>query len=127
MPNPFEALLNAAGRNYQRANKALGGWLPGGGTASPLTRAKQEREQRMAEQMRRLSEQYAGQPGRLAGQGQLFDAIMATTQAGTNIEAVINNPGNPASVKRRTPVYYEGPSRAQIEASLLKEFLYRRK
>jgi hypothetical protein len=38
MPNPFEALLNAAGRNYQQADKVLGGWLPGGGTASPLTK-----------------------------------------------------------------------------------------
>jgi len=191
MPNPFEALLNAAGRNYQQADKALGGWLPGGGTASPLTRAKQEGEQRMAEQIRRHSEQYVGQPGRFAGQGQLFNAIMATTQAGTNPvsvalgdkkaiekvskyysqypgmqneydlntnmflrylsgtgaeglkiapevgkqlysdiqqqeqkfmdpqyrEAVINNPGNPAYVKKgllagRTPVYYGGSSEA---------------
>jgi len=39
MPNPFETLLNAVGRNYQQADKALGGFLPGGGTGNVLSNA----------------------------------------------------------------------------------------
>lgn len=39
--NPFEQLLNTVGRGYREADKRLGGWLPGGGTASPVTRAVQ--------------------------------------------------------------------------------------
>jgi len=84
MENLFERFLNQVNQKYKEADKATGGWLPGGGTASPLTRYKQEGEQRMAEQMRRQAEQYVGQPGRLAGKGQLFNAIMSTAQAGTN-------------------------------------------
>jgi hypothetical protein len=80
----FQRFLNQVNQKYKEADKATGGWLPGGGTASPLTRYKQEGEQRMAEQMRRQAEQYVGQPGRLAGKGQLVNAILATAQAGTD-------------------------------------------
>ena len=54
----FERLLNQVTQKYKEADKATGGWLPGGGTASPLTRYKQEGEQRMAEQIRNQAEQY---------------------------------------------------------------------
>lgn len=37
--NPFQQLLNTVNRGYREADKRLGGWLPGGGTASPVTRA----------------------------------------------------------------------------------------
>lgn len=39
MPNLFQAFLNRVGQGYRAADKRLGGWLPGGGTASPVTRA----------------------------------------------------------------------------------------
>jgi hypothetical protein len=39
MPNLFQTFLNQVGKNYKEADKRLGGWLPGGGTASPVTRA----------------------------------------------------------------------------------------
>lgn len=42
--NPFQQLLNAVRSGYKKADAAAGGWLPGGGTASPFTRAKQEGE-----------------------------------------------------------------------------------
>lgn len=39
MPNLFQTFLNQVGQSYKEADKRLGGWLPGGGTASPVTRA----------------------------------------------------------------------------------------
>jgi hypothetical protein len=39
MPNLFQNFLNQVGQRYKEADKRLGGWLPGGGTASPVTRA----------------------------------------------------------------------------------------
>ena len=35
----FQKFLNRVGQSYKEADKRLGGWLPGGGTASPVTRA----------------------------------------------------------------------------------------
>lgn len=35
----FQNLLNRVGQSYKQVDKRLGGWLPGGGTASPITRA----------------------------------------------------------------------------------------
>jgi hypothetical protein len=37
MPNFFQTFLNQVGQRYKEADKAAGGWLPGGGTASPIT------------------------------------------------------------------------------------------
>ena len=99
----FQNLLN----KYQQADKQLGGWLPGGGTASPLTRAKQEGERKMADQILRQSEQYVGQPGRFAGQGQLLNAIRATTQAGTDPVSVAL--GNPKAVEKVSKYYAQYP------------------
>lgn len=39
MPNLFQTFLNRVSQGYKEADKHLGGWLPGGGTASPVTRA----------------------------------------------------------------------------------------
>ncbi len=39
MPNLFQNFLNQVTSGYKEADKRLGGWLPGGGTASPVTRA----------------------------------------------------------------------------------------
>jgi hypothetical protein len=35
----FQQLLNKVRKGYAEADKRLGGWLPGGGTASPVTKA----------------------------------------------------------------------------------------
>ena len=103
----FQSLLNKVGQTYKAADKATGGWLPGGGVASPLTRARQEGERKMAEQIRRQAGQYAGQPGRLAGQGQLLNAVRATTQAGTNPVSVAL--GDPSAVKKVSEYYAQYP------------------
>jgi hypothetical protein len=103
----FQNLLNTVRAKYKEADKATGGWLPGGGVASPLTRAKQEGERKMADQIRRQSEQYVGQPGRFAGQGQLLNAIRATTQAGTNPVSVAL--GNPKAVEKVSKYYAQYP------------------
>jgi len=39
MPTLFQTFLNQVGQKYKEVDKRLGGWLPGGGTASPVTRA----------------------------------------------------------------------------------------
>jgi hypothetical protein len=38
----FQNLLNKARQGYGQVDKQLGGWLPGGGTASPVTRIGQQ-------------------------------------------------------------------------------------
>ena len=38
----FQNLLNRVGQSYKEADKHLGGWLPGGGTAAPVTRIGQQ-------------------------------------------------------------------------------------
>lgn len=103
----FQNLLNIVRAKYKEADKATGGWLPGGGVASPLTRAKQEGERKMAKQIRRQSEQYVGQPGRFASQGQLLNAIRATTQAGAN--PVLVALGNPKAVEKVSKYYAQYP------------------
>ena len=103
----FQNLLNKVRLKYKEADKATGGWLPGGGVASPLTRTKQEGERKMADQIRRQSEQYEGQPGRFAGQGQLLNAIRATTQAGTNPVSVAL--GNPKAIEKVSTYYAQYP------------------
>lgn len=103
----FQQFLNKARAKYQEADKATGGWLPGGGVASPLTRAKQEGERNMANQIRQQSQQYVGQPGRLAGKGQLSNVIRATTQAGTNPVSVAL--GEPKAVEKVSQYYAQYP------------------
>ena len=61
----------------------------------------------MAAQIRRQSDQYVGQPGRFAGQGQLLNAVRATTQAGTNPVSVAL--GNPEAVKKVSGYYAQNP------------------
>jgi len=41
MPNFFQQFLNQVGSGYKEADKRLGGWLPGGGTAAPPVRVFQ--------------------------------------------------------------------------------------
>jgi hypothetical protein len=103
----FQRFLNQVGQTYKAADKATGGWLPGGGVASPLTRARQEGERKIAEQIRRQAGQYAGQPGRLAGRGQLLNAVRATTQAGANPVSVAL--GDPGAVKKVSEYYAQYP------------------
>ena len=105
----FQQFLNRVGQGYKQADKALGGWLPGGGTASPLTRAKQEGERKLAARIAAQQEpQYPGQPGRFAGQGQLLNAVRATTEASANPFGLLM--GNPNDVKKVAEYYQQNPS-----------------
>lgn len=106
--NPFQQLLNAVRSGYQKADERLGGWLPGGGVASPLTRAKQEGEKQLAERIKQRQSEYVGQPGRFAGQGQLLNAIRATTQAGTNPVSVAL--GDKTALQKLSGYYSQYPS-----------------
>ena len=82
-------------KKYGEADKNLGGWLPGGGTASPLTRYKQEGERKLAEQYQQsinrqsAANDYVGKPGRFASEGMLLNAGRAALQADVNPLAVV--------------------------------------
>ncbi len=90
MPNLFERFLNQVNQKYKEADKVTGGWLPGGGTASPLTRYKQEGEQKMAQKYQQsidrqfATNDYVGKPGRFADKDMFFNASRAALQAGVN-------------------------------------------
>ena len=103
----FQQFLNATKTKYKEADKTFGGWLPGGGVASPLTRAKQQGEKEMTEQIRRKQNEYIGQPGRFAGQGQLINAIRATTQANVNPLDIVK--GDAQSVGKLASYYQQFP------------------
>jgi len=81
-------------QGYGIADKALGGWLPGGGTASPLTRYKQEGERNLAQQYQQsidrqfAANDYVGKPGRFSNEGMISNASRAAFQAGVNPLAV---------------------------------------
>lgn len=103
----FQKFLNQVRSGYQKADERLGGWLPGGGVASPLTRAKQQGEKEMAEQIQRKQNEYVGQPGRFAGEGQLLNAIRATTQANVNPLDIVK--GDTQSVGKLAGYYQRFP------------------
>jgi hypothetical protein len=103
----FQKFLNQVGRKYKEADKALGGWLPGGGVASPLSRAKQEGERRLAEQIKQKQQEYVGQPGRFAGQGPVLNAVRAVTQAGANPVGIAL--GDQATVQKVSNYYAQNP------------------
>lgn len=81
------SLFRIAGDAWKKADKKLGGWLPGGGTASPITAASQRSQQDFNEKIRRriaMRDAPAGTLGRFAEQGQFTNALKATITAGAN-------------------------------------------
>jgi len=84
----FNKLFRKATETYRQADEKLfKGWLPGGGTASPITAASQQAQRDYDIRMRRqIQERDAapGTPGRFAGEGQVMNALRATTSAGAN-------------------------------------------
>ena len=102
-----------AGDIWRSADRALGGWLPGGGTASPFTRSKQEGERKMQAQYEQMLDKqsaksdYVGKPGRFAGEGQIANIIRATTEAGVNpINIAL---GDSDSVRKLSNYYQKFP------------------
>lgn len=99
--------LGRTQQSYKQLDEQLGGWLPGGGTASPFTRAKQQGEMQMANRITKQQEQYVGQHGRFADKGQLINAIMATTQANANPLGILF--GNRSDVQKVSNYYKQYP------------------
>jgi hypothetical protein len=105
--------LGQARGAYQQLDKLTGGWLPGGGIASPLTRAKQEGERKMQTQYEEMLDRqsagsdYVGKPGRFAGKGQIINALRAASVAGANPIGVAL--GNPADVNKISSYYRSFP------------------
>ena len=80
-------LFRMAGDAWKKADKALGGWLPGGGTASPITAASQRAQRAYDEQIRRrlaMRDAEPGTPGRFAGSGQIMSGLTAIANADAN-------------------------------------------
>jgi hypothetical protein len=113
MGDLFQRFLNAATAKYKEADRATGGWLPGGGVASPLTRAKQEEERKLAQQYQQSIDRqsakndYVGKPGRFAGQGQFLNALRAVTTASANPIGIVQ--GNKTDIKKTAEYYKEFP------------------
>ena len=105
--------LNQVGQGYKQADQRLGGWLPGGGTASPLTRYKQEGERKLAQQYQQsidrqsAANDYVGKPGRFAGESQAVNVLRAVLTAGANPVGVIQ--GNPTDVRNLAEYYKQFP------------------
>lgn len=114
MPNFFQQFLNQVSSGYKEADKRLGGWLPGGGTASPLTRSKQQGERELAGKYNQMlnrqsaANNYVGQPGRYADQGQTLNALRAITQANVNPIGVIT--ANPKDIQKLSQYYAQNPA-----------------
>lgn len=106
----FNKLFKKATQKYKQADKALGGWLPGGGTASPITAASQQAQRDYDIRMRRqIQERDAapGTPGRFAGEGQVMNALRATTRAGANPIGLAL--GNTEDVRKLSTYYQQNP------------------
>ena len=104
------SLFRIAGDAWKKADKNLGGWLPGGGTASPITAASQRSQQDYNEKIRRriaMRDAPAGTPGRFAEGGQLMNALRATASAGANPVGVAL--GNKSDIKRIASHYQRNP------------------
>ena len=109
----FQQFLNKARAKYKEADKATGGWLPGGGVASPLTRAKQEGERKLTQQYQQsidrqsAANDYVGKPGRFAGQGQFLNALRAITTTGANPIGIVQ--GDKTDIKKTAEYYKQFP------------------
>lgn len=89
-------------QGYQQADRAVGGWLPGGGTASPITSWQQDQEKRRREEIARTRAlpPYVGKPGERAERGTMANALDALRRAGANpIGFALENPNDMALVK----------------------------
>jgi len=105
-----------AGEIWGKADRALGGWLPGGGTASPLMRSRQEGERRLAERVQaslrrqdtfETDRDHVSRPGRFAGEGQVLNPIRAFTEAGANPFGAAF--GNKDDIKKAADYYKQYP------------------
>lgn len=106
----FNKLFQKARRAYQKADKATGGWLPGGGTASPITAASQQAQRNYDKKIRRqinMRDAAPGTPGRFADQGQIMNALRATATAGANPVGLAF--GNKEDVDKVVSYYKERP------------------
>jgi hypothetical protein len=106
----FKKLFRKATEEYRKADKRFKGWLPGGGTASPITAASQQAQRDYDARMRRrIQERDAapGTPGRYAGSGQVLNALRATTRAGANPIGLAL--GNKEDVTKLATYYQQNP------------------
>ena len=114
-------------QKYVEADRGLGGWLPGGGTASPLTRYKQEGERNLTQQYQQsidrqsAANDYVGKPGRFANEGMISNAGRAALQAGVNPLAVAV--GSKPDVSKLAKYYSDFPDVANEYTAPVNMFL----
>lgn len=108
-PGVMDALKGA----WSQADRALGGWLPGGGTAAPPTRAKQAKEREMVGLVNRaLDRQSAGyvEPaGKFSKYGPIVNAVAATVDAGANPISVAM--GSKPAIQKVSEYYQSNPDK----------------
>jgi hypothetical protein len=96
-------VLGQAQRTYTQLDRASGGWLPGGGVASPVT-AWQQQQQRQARQEReraRSAPPYVGKPGERSNKGEISNALDVLNRAGASpLGFITENPNDMALVKK---------------------------
>jgi len=120
-------ILGQAQRTYSDMDRASGGWLPGGGTASPLTRYKQEGERKLTQQYQQsidrqsAANDYVGKPGRFANEGMIFNASRAALQAGANPLAVAV--GSKPDISKLAKYYSDFPDVANEYTAPVNMFL----
>ena len=114
--NPLEfaqGFARKVSEGYRTADKALGGWLPGGGTASPLTRQRQEGERAIAKRYQQSLDRqsamghgqantpYVGKPGERSSKMGIPNALDVLNRAGANpFGFVMQNPNDLTLVKK---------------------------
>jgi len=92
-----------ASKAYAQADRSLGGWLPGGGAASPLSTWQQEQaKNQQAEKDRiRATPPYIGKPGERSNKAGISNALDALNRAGASpLGFVTENPNDMKLVKK---------------------------
>jgi len=112
-------VLGQAQRSYSALDRASGGWLPGGGTASPLTKYKQEGERKLTQQYQESIDRqsglghgqanapYVGRPGELAEKGTISNSLDVLNRAGASPLGFITQ--NPNDLKLVKNYFTENP------------------
>lgn len=94
--------LGEAQRAYQQLDKSAGGWLPGGGVASPITARMQEQQRQATAEKARIESlpPYVGRPGERSNRSSIDNALDVLRRAGASpLGFATTNPNDMALVK----------------------------
>lgn len=95
-------VLNKAQDTYRQLDRASGGWLPGGGVASPITARVQEQQRQSKAEKARIQSlpPYVGKPGERSNRAGYANALDVLSRAGASpIGFATANPNDLTLVK----------------------------